>query len=72
MADILSNQDKVEIANAHKRQIEMNKWNLELSLVEENAISTPNTEVIANLNAQLADTTARLAAINEEIASLTE
>jgi hypothetical protein len=72
MADVLTNAEKIDIANAHKKNIELNKWNLVLSKIEENAVSSPNEQVVSALDLQIADQNARLAAIDSEIASLTE
>jgi len=72
MADILSNEDKTAIANSHKRNLESDKYNLELSLIEENAVSSPNAGIIAELQAKLNQSVAKIAAIDAEIASLTE
>lgn len=72
MAELLTKIEKIQIAESHKRNVEMNKWNLELSLIEENAVATPNTEIVASLTLQIADAAARLTAINAEIESLTE
>lgn len=72
MADILTNEDKLAIANSHKRNAETDKYNIELSLIEENAVSSPSAQIIAELEAKLTQSSAKLAALDAEIASLTE
>lgn len=67
---MLTNEEKAGIVNQHKRNIEMNKYNLQLSLMEENALDTPNAETVASLNAQIADLTDKLAVLDTELDSL--
>ena len=67
---MLTNEEKAGIVNQHKRNIEMSKYNLQLSLLEENALDTPNAETVASLNAQIADLTDKLAVLDTELASL--
>jgi len=67
---MLTNEEKAGIINQHKRNIEMSKYNLELSLIEENALTTKNTETIASLNAQIADLSSKVAALDAELDSL--
>lgn len=67
---MLTNEEKLGIINQHKRNISLNKYNLELSLIEENALATPNAEVVASLTAQIADYDLKLAALDAEIAEL--
>ena len=69
---MLTNEEKAGIVNQHKRNIEMNKYNLQLSLMEENALDTPNAETVASLNAQIADLTDKLAVLDTELDSLNQ
>ena len=69
---MLTNEEKAGIINQHKRNIEMSKYNLELSLIEENALTVKNTETIASLNAQIADLTSKVAALDTELDSLNQ
>jgi hypothetical protein len=66
----LSNEDKVAIVNQHKRNLEYSKYNLQLSIIEENSITSPSTATINGLNAQIAELNSKLAALDEELASL--
>jgi hypothetical protein len=72
MADILTNEDKMAIANSHKRSLESDKYNLELSILEENAVSNPSAQIVAELQSKLNQSAAKIAALDAEIASLTE
>jgi hypothetical protein len=67
---MLTNEEKTGIINQHKRNIVFNKYNVELSLIEENALTTPNAETVASLTAQVAELDRKLAALDEELEAL--
>ena len=67
---ILSNEDKIAIINQHKRSVEYSKYGVELSIIEENAVASPNSQNISSLNNELTDLNNKLAALDAEIASL--
>ncbi len=67
---MLTNEEKTGIINQHKRNIVFNKYNVELSLMEENALTTPNAETLASLTAQVAELDRKLAALDEELEAL--
>ena len=69
---ILSNEEKLAIAQQHKRNLEYNKYNLDLTLIEENAVSSPKADVIASLTTEINELTNKITAIDAEISSLTE
>lgn len=66
----LSNEDKIAIINQHKKNIEYNKYNLEISIIEENAVANPSQSAVNSLNEQTADLNSKLAALDAEIAAL--
>jgi hypothetical protein len=66
----LSNEDKIAIINQHKRSVEYSKYGVQLSIIEENAITSPNTQTISSLNNELSDLNSKLAALDAEIAAL--
>lgn len=66
----LTNEDKIAIINQHKRNIEYAKYGYQVSLIAENAVSSPNQDTIDSLNEQLSDTDSKLAALDAEIAAL--
>jgi hypothetical protein len=72
MAEVLTPSDKAAIATSRKRSLEIDKYNVDLALIEENAVSSPNADIIADLQAKLNESVAKIAAIDAEIASLTE
>jgi uncharacterized lipoprotein YajG len=66
----LSTDEKVSIVNQHLRNISFKKYNLDLSLVEEQALSAPNQERIAVINSDMAEVVAQTAALLLELESL--
>ena len=67
---MLSKEDKLAIINSHKKNIEFNKYNIEISIIEENAVDSPNQDTIATLNNQISEYNDKLAALDAEAASL--
>jgi hypothetical protein len=70
MTTLLSNEEKAGIINQHLRNLHYNKFNIEISIVEENAKTTPETAAVANLTAQIADFDARITALEAELDKL--
>lgn len=66
----LSNEDKTSIINQHKRNIEYSKYNIQLSILEENSLTSPSASIINGFNAQIAELDSKLAALDQELASL--
>lgn len=66
----LTNEDKISIINQHKRNVEYSKYNLEISVLAENAVSDPDENAITGFNAKIADLDSKLAALDAEIESL--
>ena len=70
MTTLLSNEEKAGIINQHLKNLHYNKFNIEISIVEENAKVTPEAEALTNLNTQLADFDSRIEALDAELAKL--
>jgi hypothetical protein len=70
MTTLLSNEEKAGIINQHLKNLHYNKFNIEISIVEETAKTTPEAEVLANLNTQLADFDSRIEALEAELDKL--
>jgi hypothetical protein len=70
MTTLLSNEEKTGIINQHLKNLHYNKFNIEISIVEENAKSTPETQALASLNTQLSDFNSRITALEEELDKL--
>ena len=68
----LTNEDKLSIIDQHIKNVEFSKYNLELSLIEENAVANPDATTISSLNAQIVSANAKLAALESEKSALTE
>jgi len=68
----LSNEEKLAVVNQHIKNVEYSQYNLELSLIEENSVASPNADAIASLNSQMLEVTAKLAALEAEKSALTE
>ena len=66
----LSNEDKISIVNQHKRAIEYSKYNLTVSLIEENAVLNKDQDTIDSLTAKIADHDGKISALDAEIDSL--
>lgn len=66
----LSNAEKTDIVNQHLKNLYYNKFNIEMSLVEEGAKTTPEAESLTSLNTQLADFDSRIEALEEELDKL--
>jgi hypothetical protein len=63
----LTNEDKIAIINQHKRNLDYSKYGLEISVIEENASSSPVQERLTLLASQIADVDAKLQALDAEI-----
>lgn len=66
----LTNEDKISIINQHKKNVEYSKYNLEVSIIAENAVTSPDQEAIASLNEKISDLNKKITALNSEIDSL--
>lgn len=66
----LTNEEKVVIVNQHLKNLHYSKFNIEISLIEENAKSVKDTEQIASLNEQAVDIDSRIAALEDKIEEL--
>jgi len=67
---ILTNEDKISIVNQHKKNVEYSKYNLQVSLIEENAVTSPDQDAIDALNDKITEINKKLAALDAEILSL--
>ena len=72
MTTILSNEEKLNIVNQHIRNVEYLQYNAQLDLIEANAVSSPDSAAISEINGRLSEIQNKLDALNEEKASLTE
>ena len=70
MTHILSKEERTQIVNSHKKNLAMNKYNLEISIIEENAKSVPDATNLTNLNLQTSGIDLQMAALDEELANI--
>jgi hypothetical protein len=66
----LSNSEKTSLIQQHQRNNQLNKYSLELALIEENALVSPNQETVSSLTNQISDCERKLAALAEELAAI--
>jgi hypothetical protein len=71
MADYdLTAEEKIAVINSHIKNINYNKFNAELSIIEENASSSPDATKISDANANIAEAEAQIAALEAQIEAL--
>ena len=70
MTTQLTNEEKISIINSHLKNLEYNKFNIEMSIVEESAKSTPDSSNLSSLNSQASEIDVQIAALNAESATL--
>jgi hypothetical protein len=70
MTTLLSNEEKANIISQHLKNLHYNKFNIEISIIEENAKNTPEAEALANLNTQITDLNSRITALEAELDKL--
>ena len=70
MSTILTNEEKSGIVSQHIKNVEYSLYNLNLSLIEENAVSSPDADKISSLNDQISDLDAQKTALETELENL--
>jgi hypothetical protein len=71
MADYdLTADEKIAVINSHIKNINYNKFNAELVIVEENASTQPSTAKISDANAIIAEANAQITALEAQITVL--
>ncbi len=71
MSTILTNEEKAAIVNQHIKNLEYSIYNLDISIIEEEAVNTPDSNKISALNSDITELNAKKAALTAELASLT-
>lgn len=69
---MLNNEEKISVVDSRIRSLEYNKYNLQLSLIEENAVSIPNEESIESIENQMNLVNLKISALQSEKSELTE
>jgi hypothetical protein len=71
MADYdLTAAEKIAVINSHIKNINYNKFNAELVIIEENATASPDAAKISDANANIAEANAQIAALEAQIEAL--
>jgi hypothetical protein len=70
MSITLTNEEKSAIVTQHIKNVDYSIYNLELSVIEENAVSSPDADKISSLNSQLTDLNAQKTALTSELSAL--
>lgn len=68
MSTSISKDEQLSMIANHKRNLEFNSYNFSLSLIEENAKTTPDSVAINSLNEQIATIAAQISALDTEAA----
>jgi hypothetical protein len=68
----LTNEDKIGVIISHMKNLQFNKYNAEITLVEENALASPSADNISRANTTIANAELQIAALEAQIAALTE
>lgn len=68
--EILTNSEKATAIRSKIKGIQYNKYNIELDILSENSVSSPNLNQIEEWNRQLADINARQAALETELENI--
>ena len=66
----LTKDEKIQIINNHIKNLKSNKYNLEISLIEETSIDEVSSATVTLLNTEISNTTSRIAALEAEILRL--
>ena len=67
----LTNEEKAAVVTQHIKNVEYSIYNLELSVIEENAVSSPDAGKISSLADQITDLSAQKTALTTELSLLT-
>ena len=70
MTSILTNEEKTTIVTQHIKNVEYSIYNLELSVIEENSVSSPDAAKISSLSDQVNQLVAQKTALTAELTTL--
>jgi polyhydroxyalkanoate synthesis regulator phasin len=66
----LTKEEKIQIVNNHIKNLKTNKYNLEVSLIEENALESVSDVTVSSLTTEISNTVSRIQALEAEITRL--
>ena len=64
---MITNEEKLAIVSQHIKNLELNKFNLELSLIEENAKLVSEQNNITPIETEIDDVVAKITALTVEL-----
>lgn len=67
---MLTNEEKIGIINGRIKNIESSKYDAELAIEEENALASPNAEILAIHQSRLTDYNAKKAVLEAKLEEL--
>ena len=67
---MLTDNEKAAIIKAHIKNIASNKYNAELSLIEENLLQEPNQDVLSSSQNRISIYDAQISALESELSKL--
>jgi hypothetical protein len=70
MSTELTKDEKIQIINNHIKNLKTNKYNLEVSLIEENALELVSDVTVSSLTTEISNTISRIQALEAEIIKL--
>jgi hypothetical protein len=62
----LTKEEKISVINQHIKNLQNNKYNIELTIIEENSVPEPNSLVMSSLDVQLENANKKITALNLE------
>ena len=66
----LTNEEKISIVTQHIKSVASNIYNLQVSLISENAVDPINQDTVQSLNAQMSAETSKIEALESELTRL--
>jgi hypothetical protein len=66
----LTNEEKIGVIESHIKNVQYNKYNAEITLIEENALATPSATNVQRANESITSANAQIAALEAQIESL--
>lgn len=66
----ITTEEKIGIIDQHIKGLNYNKYNLDLTVLELQAVSTPNQESLDEILLQISDINAKISVLEEEKANL--
>ena len=70
MVYTLTNEEKISIIEQHLKNLEYNRYNLEISMIEITSATFPKEESVENLQAEIDSIASQQAALTSELESL--